>query len=228
MSKSFNNDDLDYERIQAVVFDLGGVFLEGGPSEVAQFGMRYGMDSHVWNELRRELFIDGDDWDRVERGEAPLDAFAETLRRRMADHGFQVTLEQARNFMRPPGSGDGSPLRPEIVEVCGRLHRVMPTALLTNNVAEWRDLWRSRIDTARLFDVVVDSSAVRMRKPEPRIYALTEEKLGIDGAHLLFVDDIGSNLKGARQRGWQTLKYEDTHDVLSVLNRVAQGRAARR
>lgn len=222
------NDDFDFDRIQAVVFDLGGVFLQGGPSVVAEFGPLHGMERDVWEGLRRELFIDGDHWDRVERAEGTLDEFAGTLRGRMSDHGVELTIEQARNFMRSPGSEDGMPLRPEVVEMCLRLNSLMPTALLTNNVAEWREGWRGRLDLDALFDVVIDSSVVGMRKPEPRIYELTEQRLGLSGKNLLFVDDIGTNLKAALKRDWQTLKYDDTRQVLEVLNTLAEGRTPRR
>ena len=83
------------------------------------------------------------------------------------------------------------------------------------------------MDADALFDCVVDSSDVGMRKPEPGIYKLVEQGLGLPGDALLFVDDLGVNLKAARQLGWQTLKYVDTAEVLTVLSQVARGRPLR-
>ena len=60
-----------------------------------------------------------------------------------------------------------------------------------------------------------------MRKPEPAIYEVTEQRLNKPGERLLFIDDLGVNLKPARARGWQTLKYDDTAKVLAVLAAVA-------
>jgi len=218
--------ELDARRVKAVVFDLGGVFLEGGPDHVRAFGPQHGLPEPVWERIRNDLFIDGDSWNRVERAELTLDAFAEELRARVGAHGVRLTLEQARNFMGVPGEGR-SRLREEIVAACRRLRECMPTALLTNNIREWREGWRRRLPVAELFDVVVDSSEVGMRKPEPSIYRLVERHLGLAGADLLFVDDLGVNLKTARQLGWQTVKYDDTSRVLGILAAVLAGRPPR-
>ncbi len=72
-----------------------------------------------------------------------------------------------------------------------------------------------------LFDVVIDSSEVGTRKPEPAIYEITQARLGIPHDALFFVDDLGVNLKPARALGWQTLRYDDTARVLEVLDALA-------
>jgi epoxide hydrolase-like predicted phosphatase len=208
-------------QVRAVVFDLGGVFLEGGPVNVKAFGPRHGLSPGRWDAIREELFVKGDLWGQVERAELTLERFGRELQARMAAHGVTVTLEDALNFMGTPGEERRMPLRQEIVDACLTLRARMPTALLTNNIREWRDGWRRRLPLEQLFDVVVDSSEVGCRKPEPRIYALVEEQLGLRGAELLFVDDIGVNLKAARALGWQTVKYDDTQKVLAVLRTVA-------
>jgi putative hydrolase of the HAD superfamily len=230
-------NEIDPRRVQAVVFDLGGVFLEGGPNHVRSFGPRNGMPAPAWDAIRDALFVSGDWWDRVERDELTLDAFAAELQARVAAEGVTLTLDQARNFMAPPAvegetalTGEGvmeSHLRTEIVDACRHIRAVMPTALLTNNIREWRQRWRDRIEPDTLFDVVVDSSDVGMRKPEPHIYRLMEQRLGLPGTSLLFVDDLGTNLKAAKALGWQTVKYEDTAAVLDVLQRVTAGRPPR-
>jgi len=212
--------EVDVDRVRAVVFDLGGVFLEGGPDHVRSFGERHGLPAAAWDAIRAELFISGDLWNRVERAELALDAFAEELRARVAAHGVQISLDQARNFMGTPGLDDRSRIRHEIVAACRSLRACVTTALLTNNIREWRHGWRQRLPVAELFDVVIDSSEVGMRKPEPSIYRLMEERLGLPGSQVLFVDDLGVNLKTARQRGWQTVKYDDTARVLGILDAV--------
>jgi putative hydrolase of the HAD superfamily len=211
---------IEPQRVRAVVFDLGGVFLEGGPSSVAAFGARIGLPQAAWDAIRQELFVAGDAWDRVERGEATLDDFAAQLRERVRAAGVEIDQHLARNFMGSPADRAAMPVRPQVVAACRELRRRMPTALLTNNIAEWRDGWRRRMDVDALFDVVVDSSSAGVRKPEEPIYRLVEQGLGLGGAALLFVDDIGVNLKTARRLGWQTLKYDDTAAVLAELGRV--------
>jgi putative hydrolase of the HAD superfamily len=220
-------NDVDPGRVKAVVFDLGGVFLEGGPSHVRAFGDKYGIPRDAWAAIRDELFITGDWWNRVERAELTLDEFARELQARVSAVGVPLTLDQARQFMGTPGTDTESRLRQEVVDACLRLRTYLPTALLTNNIREWRDGWRRRIPVDALFDVVVDSSDVGMRKPEPAIYRIVESRLGMPGKDLLFVDDLGVNLKTAKSLGWQTVKYDDTSRVLSILNSIWPGRMPR-
>src|SRR6185295_14968499 len=129
------------------------------------------------------------------------------LRKLALEHGCDLSDADARNFMGNTGASATERLRSEIVDAAARLHTRMPTALLTNNIPEWRNGWRSMIDVDGLFDVVVDSSEVGMRKPEPEIYELTRAKLGLPHTAIFFLDDLGVNLKSARALGWQTLRY---------------------
>lgn len=214
---------IDPARVQAAVFDLGGVLLDGGIEAVVAFGIRHGLTADAWQTLRGDLFGHDGLWAAVERGERPLDDFVAHLRARITAMGIAISPEDTRNFMgnADPSSGAGR-VRPEIVAATAQIRRRIPTALLTNNVAEWRPFWRAAIDVDALFDVVVDSSEVGSRKPEPQIYELTRAQLGVPHEAIFFVDDQGPNLKAARALGWQTLKYEDTAVVLDVLHALAR------
>jgi putative hydrolase of the HAD superfamily len=213
---------IDPSRIHAAVFDLGGVFLAGGVEAVASFGERHGVPSDAWTTIRRELFDHETGlWCDVERGTCTFDDFVVRLRARTAEHGVTLSAQDARNFMQNTGESGRERLRPEIVDAAARLHARMPTALLTNNIREWRDEWRTLIDVDALFDVVIDSCEVGARKPEPAIYEVTRDRLGLPHDALFFLDDIGANLKIARAFGWQTLRYDDTARVLEVLDAIA-------
>ena len=211
---------IDPNQVEGVVFDLGGVFLEGSVEHIVGFGTQVGLSEASWRTVGTELFLAGGDgpWDRLERAEITMGEFQTIVMEKLALHGVNIDLAVMRKFMNPRNM-EGR-LRPEIVEACQKLNERMPTALLTNNVLEWRDYWRSMLDVKGLFHEVIDSSEVGMRKPEERIYVLMEQKLNLRGEALLFIDDLGVNLKGARARGWQTLKYDDTAKVLQVLNAV--------
>ena len=203
------------------MFDLGGVFLAGGPDAVRGFGARHGMPAAAWDAIRRDLFSDTGLWSAVERGERPFEDFVAHLQELVAAHGVAITAEQAGDFMQNAGATAKDRLRPEIVTATATLRTRVPTALLTNNIREWRDEWRSLLDVTALFDVVVDSCEVGMRKPERAIYELTRAKLGVAHEAVFFLDDLGVNLKAARALGWQTLRYEDTARVLEVLDAIA-------
>lgn len=209
----------DASRIRAAVFDYGGVLIQGGPSDVVAFGSRTGLPEEVWKPLRRSFFGNDGIWARLERGEVAFADFTAALRREIEAAGGSVTEEQAASFMGTPDPmGHRSRLRPKMLEAVRRLRAVMPTALLTNNVREWRAGWEAVLEPATLFDVVIDSSEVGARKPEPAIYEITREKLGVAHDEIFFLDDIGQNLKAARALGWNTELYDDDDRVLGVLD----------
>jgi len=79
--------------------------------------------------------------------------------------------------------------------------------LLTNNVKEFGEHWRATFPIEELFEVVVDSSHVGMRKPEPEIYLLTCEQLGIEPSSAVFVDDNADNCAAARALGMETVHF---------------------
>jgi putative hydrolase of the HAD superfamily len=86
--------------------------------------------------------------------------------------------------------------------------------LLTNNVQEWERHWRPRMPIDEIFDQVVDSGFVGMRKPEPEIYALTEARLGVPGEQILFVDDVDVNIAAAREAGWSTVHFQNNAQAI--------------
>jgi putative hydrolase of the HAD superfamily len=104
------------------------------------------------------------------------------------------------------------------------------TALLTNNIREWEPLWRAMLPVDEIFDVVVDSAFVGMRKPEPEIYELTVERLGdgIGPANCLFVDDVEVNVEAARDLGMRTVHFQSNQqaipEIQAALEETEQGR----
>jgi putative hydrolase of the HAD superfamily len=100
-------------------------------------------------------------------------------------------------------------------EVRGRGVR---TALLTNNVREWESLWRSKLpEIDQLFEVVVDSAFVGMRKPDPAIYELTLGRLSVAAEESVFVDDLEVNCETARQLGMVAVRFESAEQAIPKL-----------
>jgi putative hydrolase of the HAD superfamily len=92
------------------------------------------------------------------------------------------------------------------------------TAALTNNWAnEKRESSPNRIDGAGLFDVVIESSVEGLRKPDPRIYELTLARLDVGASEAIFLDDLGMNLKPAREMGMATIKVVEPAEALAAL-----------
>jgi len=80
-------------------------------------------------------------------------------------------------------------------------------ACLTNDVSEWSQLARTQLCVGANFDAWLVSGELRCRKPAPEIYRLAADRLGADGADVLFVDDRAINLEEGRRRGWQVLHF---------------------
>jgi putative hydrolase of the HAD superfamily len=92
-------------------------------------------------------------------------------------------------------------------------------ALLTNNVREWEPLWRAKLpEIDELFEVVVDSAFVGLRKPDPAIYSLTLERLGgVAAERCVFVDDLDVNCDAARELGMTAVRYENPEQAIPAI-----------
>jgi putative hydrolase of the HAD superfamily len=91
-------------------------------------------------------------------------------------------------------------------------------AICTNNVREWEQLWRAKLPVDEIFDVVVDSSFVGARKPEPRIYQITLERLGVQAGNALMLDDIELNCSAARELGLHAVWFRETEQAIAELD----------
>jgi putative hydrolase of the HAD superfamily len=96
-------------------------------------------------------------------------------------------------------------------------------ALCTNNVREWEPLWRPKLPVDDVFEVVVDSAFVGTRKPEPEIYAITLERLGLPGEACAFVDDVELNVEAAREAGMHGVHFRDTAQAIAELESLLAG-----
>jgi putative hydrolase of the HAD superfamily len=98
-------------------------------------------------------------------------------------------------------------------------------ALLTNNVREWEPHWRAMVPVDEIFEVIVDSAHVGLRKPEPEIYELTVERLGdgIGPSDCLFVDDVEVNIDAARQLGMQAVRFQSNEQAIPEIQAALDG-----
>jgi putative hydrolase of the HAD superfamily len=98
-------------------------------------------------------------------------------------------------------------------------------ALVTNNVREWEARWRAMAPIDDIFELVIDSAQVGMRKPDPQIYELTVRRLGVPASACLFVDDLERNCAAAREAGMQAIVYRDPEqaelDIRAALESAA-------
>ena len=108
-----------------------------------------------------------------------------------------------------------------LIDYMRELHdRGYRTAICTNNVREWEPLWRAKLPVDEIFDVVVDSAFVGIRKPDPGIYEITLERLGVPAQATLFVDDVELNCHAARELGIEAVWFRDTEQAIEDIERA--------
>lgn len=184
----------------AVFFDFGGVFI---PSPFAAMGgaaVRLGIEEAV---LIESVFgpYDADTdhpWHRLERGEL---SFADA-RTAIGDLSEERGLERLDPFVALADLAVGHTVRDFMVDAVRDLRtRGIRTGIITNNIAEFGETWRAMIPVDELFDDIVDSSAVGVRKPDAAIYRLACERLGVEPSSAVFIDDYQGNVDGAVAAG---------------------------
>jgi putative hydrolase of the HAD superfamily len=206
---------------QAVVFDFGGVYTDSPFDAVRNRGVDLGMDPE-----QAMLFVFGSyerdtdhPWHRAERGELALEEARLQIHEQAQAQGLEIELFDMLASMA------GSGVRDEMVARTRRLRADgYRTAMITNNVVEFGEFWRGMLPLDELFDVVVDSCDVGMRKPDPRIFALTMERLGVAPEQAAFLDDYPGNIEAARRAGLHPiLVTADYHAAIGELDRLLAG-----
>ena len=146
----------------------------------------------------------------LERGEITEAEFGDRIQRHL-DDGLDLTRLRALYFERL------DPNRAMIEFVRGLRSRGVRAALLTNNAREWEPLWRSKLpEVDELFELVVDSAFVGLRKPDPAIFRLTLERLGgVAPERCVFLDDLDVNCAAARELGMAAVRFENAEQAIS-------------
>jgi putative hydrolase of the HAD superfamily len=201
--------------IRALISDFGGVlttplsagflaYQEEAPITLEELGQ--GMQGAADAYGEHPLYA-------LERGEISEQEFARRLAEQLHD-GFDLARLRQLYFERIEPN-------PPMIRFVGDLRRRgLRTALLTNNVREWEPLWRAKLpELDEIFEVVVDSAFVGMRKPEPGIYELTLERLGdVRPEECLFVDDLEVNCHAARELGMTAVRFDHAEQAIEALD----------
>jgi putative hydrolase of the HAD superfamily len=197
---------------KCVIFDLGGVVFSSPIGRLAQLEVEHGLPSkmlntHIMNSLS---------WSRLEKGEIDPSTFAkeydEEIKRGITSGKIPKILKRISGslIMETISADDGIP-RVQYIEAIESLKRMnILTCALTNNfkasAAKNDTSLNQAVITKDFFDIVVESSVVGLRKPDPKIYCLVCKKAGVHPSDCVFLDDIGYNLKPAKKLGMQTIK----------------------
>jgi putative hydrolase of the HAD superfamily len=201
---------------KAVIFDLGGVVL---PSPI-QFFRSYERERGLPDRFISEIVVGGGEhgaWSRLERGELSLTEFAVAFGDECETAGARIDVNDLLGTM----TREGQPFPEMVTAIRAIRERELKTAALTNN---WRRDDGLGVTDSRglydLFDVVIESAIEGLRKPDPKIYLLACERIGIEPAEAVFLDDLGVNLKSARALGMTTIKVAESAVALAELTDV--------
>jgi putative hydrolase of the HAD superfamily len=201
---------------QAVISDFGGVLTSPLVQAFASAQGGVEIPPEAYGKAMTAATADGGELPlfALERGEITEAEFLAGLEHNLADVlGRPVSLDGfAARLM-----GALEPNEELFAYYRGLRDRGVRLALLTNNVREWEPLWRTKLPIDDVFELVVDSAFVGMRKPEPRIYELTLERLGLPAEACVFVDDLQVNVDAAVALGMRGVVYRDTAQALAEL-----------
>ena len=166
---------------------------------------------------------DEPDWHLLEKGQIDVATyFGRLTERAPAILGTEIDIESYGRFWRSTAPGVHWMVVHKIRELKDRGLRL---GLLTNNVKEFGEHWRTMFPLEELFEEVVDSSHVGMRKPERGIYELTCTRMGIEPAEVIFVDDNLDNVEAARAYGMEAVHFgENPWDAIAEIDAILSRR----
>lgn len=206
--------------LQAVIWDFGGV-LTSSPFEAFS---RYEDERGLPRDFVRSVNarnIHENAWARLERSEVSADEFDDLFRSESKSLGHEVPGKDILALL----SGAVRPAVVNALKVCKANTKV---GCITNNAPVGKGAGMSSdenkaaqvAEILATFDHVIESSKLGIRKPDPRIYALMCEALDVDPAHCIYLDDLGINLKPAREMGMHTIKVVSEDQLLNDLRKA--------
>ncbi len=201
----------------AVLWDFGGVILSSPFEAFNRYETEAGLPKDFLRGLNaRNPYTNA--WAKMERSEVSLDGFVTLFEEEARLQGHRVEGLKILQAL----SGD---IRPQMVEALRRCKAAFRVACITNNVKSGEGPGMARSpekakavsEVLSLFEHVVESSKIGLRKPDPRIYQHTCDLLGVPPDRCIYLDDLGINLKPARAMGMRTIKVGDPDVAIDEL-----------
>jgi putative hydrolase of the HAD superfamily len=210
-------------KFEAVLFDLGGVVLGSPLHAIADYERELGIPANFVNRVVASTAPTGG-WARLERGEISMEEFFTVFEEDCRAAGQEISAREMMSRMNA-----ATQPRSNMLQALDRLRRAeFRLAAITNNWVVQDEAEQAppaetgALGLESLFDVFVESSVEGLRKPDPRIYTLACDRLGVSPEFCIFLDDIGSNLKTAREMGIATIKVETPEAALRELELLVE------
>lgn len=206
--------------VEAVIWDFGGVFTTSPFDAFNRYERERGLPVDV---IRRINTINPDTnaWARIERSEVDATTFDKLFLEEARAIGHDIPGADVLALL----SGD---LRPAVVAAFFACKARFKVGCITNNAPTGKGAGMSSDDDKAKqiaevfaqFDHVIESSKAGVRKPDPRIYAMMCEALNVKPRACVYLDDLGINLKPAREMGMHTIKVTSERQLLEDLSRA--------
>ena len=200
--------------IEAVIWDFGGVLTTSPFEAFARFEKERGFPVDIIRRTNAANHLENA-WAKFERAEIDVDAFDKLFAEESRVFGAEVRGREVLPLLQ----GD---LRPEMVEALKRVKAQCKTGCITNNLpanaigsTSGRSLYVAEV--MALFDHIIESAKIGLRKPDPRIYEMMIDALKVDPKKCVYLDDLGVNLKPAREMGMTTIKVVSAPQALAEL-----------
>ena len=203
---------------KAVIWDFGGV-ITSSPFEAFN---KFELDNNLPKDIIRTINSENPDdnaWAKFERNDVDINEF-DTLFSKEADKkGFQISGKQVVKLL----SGD---IRKPMVDFLLSLKENYKLGCITNNIQNSKDDKVNHLNQAsqvmKIFDHIIESSRVGLRKPDPKIYYMSCDALGVRPEECIYLDDLGINLKPARKIGMTTIKVIDPNEAIDEVKKYLQ------
>ena len=207
-------------EVKAVVWDFGGVFTTSPFDAFNRYERERGLPADIIRRIN-SVNPDTNAWARIERSEVDAAAFDRLFAEEAKQLGHAIPGKDVLALL----SGD---LRPRVVDAFKACKARFKVGCITNNAPTGKgagmssssEKARQIAEVFALFDHVIESSKAGVRKPDPRIYQMMCEALGVQPSQCVYLDDLGINLKPARDMGMATIKVVSEDQLLADLSKA--------
>lgn len=195
---------------KAIIWDFGGVITSSPFEAFNKFELNNNLPKDIIRSINSEN-PNNNAWAKFERNDIDLNEFDDLFSIESKKRGYEISGKSVVKLL----SGD---IRESMVDFLLLLKNNFKLGCITNNIQNDKNDRINHLNDAskvmEIFDHIIESSKVGLRKPDPKIYYMSCDALGVDPTECIYLDDLGINLKPARKIGMTTIKVIDPDDAI--------------
>jgi putative hydrolase of the HAD superfamily len=203
---------------KAIIWDFGGVITSSPFEAFNKFELSNNLPKDIIRTINSEN-PDNNAWAKFERNDIDLDEFDNLFSIEADKKGFKISGKKVVKLL----SGE---IRKQMVDFLSFLKKDYKLGCITNNIQNSKNEKVNHLNEAgqvmKIFDHIIESSKVGLRKPDPKIYYMSCDALGVKPEECIYLDDLGINLKPAREIGMTTIKVIDPNEAINEVKKYLQ------